>query len=799
MDEIRAQFLSRGQAPRVTLKDAWRIKRLEYIFTADEEHAGQSCVITAWPEEGDRIAAWYQNLAEKLTGLHYDGQGLAGATHDALLRALKRERVWLTPEQKHEVLERCAYACAICKTRGDCLQMDHTVRLSQSFGPQEPDSFQSVCAACHAAKTINEPQSYEADVLASSVNPHVWGTYVKAARPPPLVHHFEDVPEDLNSLRIADVIRCRRRALEFSEHELPVFCVYDDWVARTEPELGDINFVTRPAGCFKELLGYTGPGPQHRVQTEFLMSQGVLGWHDISHTLTATGRLPRDTLREPFRILDEAWGDAEWGRKECFNALTGLFCLDEAWRFGLTTSSYSADAPNAVLRKTFRYPGGHVTDHITKQRLRSIATHRPLHDLCMCAEAAWIGRALAALRGSTVYEVKTDSILFSAAELEATTSFPRHYTGEPVFREGPVTPQDLMKSRGKMPQREAHAPVEPPAWRELTEEEAREHVLAGGSLAIEGVAGVGKSHFVGSLAKGLADVSAISKTHCASSRIGGVTADHFARSKILNGCFTSNTIWIDEVFQTECPLMTQIAKVPEKVQFLMAGDPHQFGPCFDSWRGRPVPPGAFERSSLYHSLARGCRLTLSRCRRSDQALFEYYSSLIRGGARFELPLPQVLEECRGLYRFEGPARHNVCISHRNRRNINAQLGATHKPPGAIYLRARNSQYEESMWIWPGCPLIGCSSSQRAKVRNNVSYVVEEVTESNVILEGGVRLSHPMVLALTRPGWCRTIASIQGDEFDDPLRIWDTRNPHFDMRSLYVCLSRARDASKVHVT
>ena len=80
----------------------------------------------------------------------------------------------------------------------------------------------------------------------------------------------------------------------------------------------------------------------------------------------------------------------------------------------------------------------------------------------------------------------------------------------------------------------------------------------------------------------------------------------------------------------------------------------------------------------------------------------------------------------------------------------------------------------------------------------MSYVVQEVTESDVVLEGGVRLSHPMVLALTRPGWCRTIASIQGDEFDEPLRIWDTRNPHFDMRSLYVCLSRAKDASKIHV-
>ena len=111
-----------------------------------------------------------------------------------------------------------------------------------------------------------------------------------------------------------------------------------------------------------------------------------------------------------------------------------------------------------------------------------------------------------------------------------------------------------MKSRGAMPQREE--PVSPaplPQWTELSEEEARAHVLAGGNIAVEGCAGCGKSTWVAGLYKELVEdggktVSAISKTHCASRRIGCVTADHFARSKIPNGCCTSDVLWLDDVF-----------------------------------------------------------------------------------------------------------------------------------------------------------------------------------------------------------------------------------------------------------
>ena len=171
-------------------------------------------------------------------------------------------------------------------------------------------------------------------------------------------------------------------------------------------------------------------------------------------------------------------------------------------------------------------------------------------------------------------------------------------------------------------------------------------------------------------------------------------------------------------------------------------------------------------------------------------------SLISTGARFHQPLQEVLADARARFVFEGPARHNVCISHVMRRRLNRQLGEHFRPEGAKFLKAQKA-HEESTWLYPGAPLLGCASQQR--VSNNVTYEVQAVTDEGCVLDSGAKLTNAQVLSWTRPAWARTIASIQGTEFDEELRVWDTRSPHFTMRHLYVCLSRAKDAAKLHVT
>ena len=296
----------------------------------------------------------------------------------------------------------------------------------------------------------------------------------------------------------------------------------------------------------------------------------------------------------------------------------------------------------------------------------------------------------------------------------------------------------------------------------------------------------------------------IAKCHTAAVRAGGCTGDHYVRRTILHGACTADVILVEEISQIECALWAQLNKINK--QWILCGDFNQFPPIFDSWRGTAVQEGSFERSRFFYRMAGGNRLTLTKCRRSDQFLFDYYGSLIRGGARFHLPLAEVIEEARELFHFEGYARHNLCISHVKRRKLNRDINQVLRPEGAVLIRARAEKGQtttaQNMFIWEGIELLGATAAVKRGIRNNVMYKVSKLDGDEVWVrheeDNPIKLTYSQVASLLRLSFARTYASVQGTEFDDTLRLHDTGNKHFTMRHLFVAMSRAKDAKKIDI-
>ena len=184
--------------------------------------------------------------------------------------------------------------------------------------------------------------------------------------------------------------------------------------------------------------------------------------------------------------------------------------------------------------------------------------------------------------------------------------------------------------------------------------------------------------------------------------------------------------------------------------------------------------------------------------RSERELFNYYSSLISGGSRFQIPLDQVIAEARSIFHFDGPAKNNLVISHRKRVIINRELNILHKPDDAIFIKTKPLQGQlcktQDMWIWPGLEVLGCTQASK-KVKNNVLYVIKKIEEDIIEIEKekeSISLSHEQFGILCRLSFARTYASIQGTEFgEETLRLHDTTNKNFSHKHLFVAISRSK--------
>jgi hypothetical protein len=265
-----------------------------------------------------------------------------------------RERAYLDGPQKAELLEAYEHRCAICGATSTQFEGDHVARHSESFG--EPE-FQPLCPECHRTKTATESRSLDTDILASSFDPCAWKQYVLSPRPPPLVYRVRALPESLAGFEIADVRRCRKRALEFCAHPLPMFCALDQIRERSEPELGDLCFLAARYKNFVQQLGYTGPGWVHRIQAEFLLHHGVVTWGDITHVFSATAHYPAGLLAAPLREMEATWHSSALA-KLCANAMVGLLIIDETVSYKLCSSRHDLDAPAGSVKQVSLRRGG---------------------------------------------------------------------------------------------------------------------------------------------------------------------------------------------------------------------------------------------------------------------------------------------------------------------------------------------------------------------------------------------------------------------------------------------------------
>ena len=251
---------------------------------------------------------------------------------------------------------------------------------------------------------------------------------------------------------------------------------------------------------------------------------------------------------------------------------------------------------------------------------------------------------------------------------------------------------------------------------------------------------------------------------------------------------------MDIALWTESAKLAMLGK-----QFILLGDFHQFGPIGYSWKGTPVPEDATEKSHLLCELCPH-RLTLTENQRSDQRLFDWYTSLIPGGERYSLPLEEVIAQAREEFPVKpGDARWSLVLSHRKRMSINKAMNARDKEGGVLVKAQPSNELNapQDMWLKAGMVLIGCLRGNKPVCNGNF-YTVTAVDEETATLDGEIALSHAHASRFLRLTYALTYPSSQCLSLTGVVRLEDCGGRHLTRKHIFVGMSRCTAADLLQV-
>ena len=285
------------------------------------------------------------------------------------------------------------------------------------------------------------------------------------------------------------------------------------------------------------------------------------------------------------------------------------------------------------------------------------------------------------------------------------------------------------------------------------------------------------------------------RSHAAARQLPeGDTIHHFVGKYAMKGSYTG-WILLDEISMCCLPLLAALDQLRlNGTKVASFGDWDQLPPHpeSNSWRVYPVSATAFRESRLYKSWSNCTCFELTRCRRSDQNHFDFYTNLPQS-------LPKAIAESKKKYGNTEDADLHVCISHYRRRSIS----------GAKQKRAAEGREcvevpvgdDPAFPCFVGTRLVG--SSTTGKFVNSGRYVVICIGEERACLKDEMTgdefetsleaISKHCLLA-----WAMVYPKIQGCTESGKRLLHDTSSRYLKRCHLYVGLSRTTSGSNVSI-
>jgi hypothetical protein len=315
------------------------------------------------------------------------------------------------------------------------------------------------------------------------------------------------------------------------------------------------------------------------------------------------------------------------------------------------------------------------------------------------------------------------------------------------------------------------------------------------SFNIDGPAGTGKSYLIKELQKRMSELElgfiSLAPTNKAARIINGITLHKFASKLKKSSCLNNmnvDYIFIDEISMVKeifYKFLLMIKTMKPNIKFIITGDFNQLKPvndrvCVD-----------YKNSLALFELCDGNRLILSKCRRSDDTLFNM--------CKFE----NIESIQRTDFNNEFTFKH-ISYTHKTRIEVNDKMmkNAYEKKYRKNGLRLAKNNYDphsQNVILMKETPIICHKNCEEKNLINNETFVIVKIKSNYIIIkndEKTISINTDEFQELFYPAYCITIHSSQGETFNEPYSIHDWNL--LTKRLKYVALTRATQKEYINI-
>ena len=315
------------------------------------------------------------------------------------------------------------------------------------------------------------------------------------------------------------------------------------------------------------------------------------------------------------------------------------------------------------------------------------------------------------------------------------------------------------------------------------------------SINIDGRAGVGKSFFIKNLHKEMDERKlkyiSLGPTNKSCRIINGITICKFIASfkmkSFLDGKY--DYIFIDEISMVQeiyYKFFIYLKRSNPKIKFIIAGDFQQLTPVKDR-----VKKCDYKNSLALHDLCDGNKLQLTKCRRSDDTLFN-------------MLLPENINNINKNTFSNHFTNQHISFTNAKRIEINKRMmDQVVRQKKKMPLRLNKLDYDQNsqnVELLSGMPIIARINAKDFDICNNELFTITKINKEFIFIqdESDKQIEIPIdkFQKFFYVAYCITTHKSQGSTFNHGYTIHEYDK--FDIRLKYVALSRSTDIKNINI-